>query len=143
MGQWRFSCPCSPWRHRQIRSNTRIRCTTSPAAWKAYWDPAAPVPGYNAWCSGPGGTDKYYDDNAWVAMDFVEAYKSTHDPLFLQKAFATQRFVLSGWDDRLGGGLYWKLDHQGKNTCSNAPAAAAALSLSQATVEARHSSRGR
>lgn len=100
---------------------------------EAYWDPTAPVPGYNAWCSGPGGTDKYYDDNAWVALDFVEAFKATHDPLFLQKAYATQRFVLSGWDDTLGGGLYWKLDHQGKNTCSNAPAAAAALSLVQAT----------
>ena len=98
---------------------------------EAYWDPAAPVPGYNAWCSGPGGTDKYYDDNAWVALDFVQAYQATRDPLFLQKAYATQRFVLSGWDDTLGGGLYWKLDHQGKNTCSNAPAAAAALSLAQ------------
>jgi len=100
---------------------------------EAYWDPAAPVPGYNAWCSGPGGTDKYYDDNAWVALDFVEAFKATHDPLFLQKAYATQRFVLSGWDDTLGGGLYWKLDRQGKNACSNAPAAAAALSLVQTT----------
>ncbi len=100
---------------------------------ESYWDPTAPVAGYNAWCSGPGGTDKYYDDNAWVALDFVEAYQATRDPLFLQKAYATQRFVLSGWDDRLGGGLYWKLDHQGKNTCSNAPASVAALSLARVT----------
>lgn len=100
---------------------------------KYYWDPQAPVPGFNAWCSGPGGTDKYYDDNAWVAISFTEAYKNTHDPIFLKRARATQAFVLSGWDDTLGGGIYWKLDHQSKNTCSNAPVAAAAARLSYLT----------
>ena len=96
-----------------------------------YWDPASPVPGYNAYCSGPNGTDKYYDDNEWMVLGLVEAYQDTHDPRFLQRARDTQRFVLSGWDDVLGGGIYWKLDHKSKNTCSNAPAAAAALRLDQ------------
>ena len=100
---------------------------------KYYWDPQAPVPGFNAWCSGPGGTDKYYDDNAWVAISYTEAYGSTHDPIFLQRARATQHFVLSGWDDAVGGGIYWKLDHQGKATCVNAPAAVAALRLNYLT----------
>ena len=100
---------------------------------EGYWDPQVPIPGYNAWCSGPGGTDKYYDDNAWVASDLVTAYRATGDARFLDKARATQAFVLSGWDDALGGGLYWKLDRQSKNTCSNAPGAAAALDISQAT----------
>lgn len=96
-----------------------------------YWDPQAPVPGFNAYCSGPGGTDKYYDDNAWLAISFAEAYKNTKDPIFLKRALETQKFVLSGWDETLGGGIFWKLDHQSKNTCSNAPAAAAALHLAQ------------
>ena len=97
-----------------------------------YWDPSAPVPGYNAYCSGPGGTDKYYDDNEWMVLGYVEAYQSTGDPKFLSLARATQNFVLSGWDNKLGGGIYWKLDHHSKNTCSNAPAAAGALRLDQA-----------
>ncbi len=98
---------------------------------QAYWDPTAPVPAYNAYCSGPGGTDKYYDDNEWIVLDYAEAYQATRDVKFLQLARATQRFVLSGWDTALGGGIYWKLDHQSKNTCSNAPAAAAALRLAE------------
>jgi rhamnogalacturonyl hydrolase YesR len=98
-----------------------------------YWDPTAPVPAYNAYCSGPGGTDKFYDDNEWMVLDFVNAYEATHDPAFLSFARCTQTFVLSGWDNVLGGGIYWKIDHQQKNSCSNAPAAASAFRISQAT----------
>ena len=98
---------------------------------QTYWDPKATVPGFNAYCSGPGGTDKYYDDNEWLVLGFADAYETTHDPLFLRDAKRTQRFVLSGWDDKLGGGIYWKVDHKSKNTCSNGPAAASALRLYQ------------
>ena len=98
-----------------------------------YWDASAPVPGYEAYCSGPGSRDKYYDDNEWMVLGFAEAYENTRDPKFLKLAQDTQKFVLSGWDDKLGGGIYWKLDRQSKNTCSNAPAAASALRLDQLT----------
>jgi len=101
----------------------------SSSLWSNYWDPASPVPGFNAYCSGPNGTDKYYDDNEWMVRDYLEAYAATRDSQFLDKARSTQRFVLSGWDNVLGGGIYWRLNHQSKNTCSNAPAAAAALTL--------------
>ena len=100
-----------------------------------YWDPIAPVPGFNAYCSGPGGTDKYYDDNEWLVLGFTEAYEITRDPMFLKDAQNTQKFVLSGWDDKLGGGIYWKVDHKSKNTCSNGPAAASALRLVQAAKQ--------
>jgi len=96
-----------------------------------YWDPACPVPGFNAYCSGPNGTDKYYDDNEWMVRDYLEAYSATNDSRFLGMARSTQKFVLSGWDDVLGGGIYWRLNHKEKNTCSNAPAAAAALELAR------------
>lgn len=98
---------------------------------QSYWDPEAPVPGFNAYCSGPRGTDKYYDDNEWLVLGFAEAYETTHDKLFLEDARRTQKFVLSGWDDILGGGIYWHLKHQSKNTCSNGPAAASCLRLVQ------------
>jgi hypothetical protein len=97
-----------------------------------YWDPRpkGSPPGFNAYCSGPGGDDKYYDDNAWLVLGFLEAYDLTHAPLYLQWAKETQAFVLSGWDETLGGGIFWKLKHESKNTCVTAPAAVAALSLS-------------
>lgn len=97
-----------------------------------YWDtqPKGTPPGFNAYCSGPGGDDKYYDDNAWMVLGYLEAYNATHDPQYLRRAQETQRFVLSGWDDKLGGGIYWSLKRSGKNTCVNAPAAVAALRLS-------------
>ena len=97
---------------------------------QGYWDPQGAVPGFNAYCSGPGGDDKYYDDNAWMVLGFLEAYAQTHQPKYLQWANETQAFVLSGWDEKLGGGLYWKLKHESKNTCVNAPAAVSALRLS-------------
>lgn len=92
-----------------------------------YWDPQGTPPGFNAYCSGPGGTDKYYDDNAWMVLGFLEAYDVTQDPQYLQRARATQAFVLSAWDEKLGGGLYWSLKRDGKNTCVSAPDAVAAL----------------
>lgn len=97
-----------------------------------YWDPQpkGSPPGFNAYCSGPGGDDKYYDDNAWMVLGFLEAYGATRDAQYLRWAQATQAFVLSGWDDKLGGGIYWSLKRQSKNTCVNAPAAVAALRLS-------------
>lgn len=94
-----------------------------------YWDPQSQPPGFNAYCSGPGGTDKYYDDNAWMVLGFLEAYDVTQDPQYLQRARATQAFVLSAWDEKLGGGLYWSLKRDGKNTCVSAPDAVAALRL--------------
>ncbi len=100
---------------------------------KKYWDEDAPVPGFDAYFASREHDDKYYDDNAWLVLGFVEAYEVTRDPMFLDWARRTQRFVLSGWDDKLGGGIYWHQQNKNsKNTCSNAPTAAAALRLLEA-----------
>ena len=96
---------------------------------KKYWDDAAPIPGFDAYFSSPDGDDKYYDDNAWLVLGFVEAYELTKDPKFLDWARRTQKFVLSGYDEKLGGGIYWRPDNKSKNTCVNAPAAVGALRL--------------
>ena len=41
--------------------------------------------------------------------------------------------MLSGWDDQLGGGIWWHERHLdgSKNTCANAPAAVACLALAR------------
>lgn len=97
------------------------------------------VGGYDASCGNTGALDRYYDDNAWLVLGLVEAYRVTHDPADLRRAEATLRFVLSGEDDTLGGGIWW---HEGnrksKNTCSTAPAIVACLALDSATGKHDH-----
>ena len=108
------------------------------AGLEAYWDKDAPIPAYDAYFASPTGDDKYYDDNEWMVLTFAEAYDLTGDRRYLLRAAATMRYVLSGWDERLGGGIYWKQDRKSKNTCSNGPAATAGLALAAHGNERYH-----
>lgn len=92
---------------------------------EVYWDSKARIPGYEPAPTSGNGHDKYYDDNAWMVLTFLEAYEMTHDSRYLKRAGATLDFVVSGWDEQAGGGLWWHENHQddSKNTCANAPAA--------------------
>lgn len=96
-----------------------------------YWDSKAKVPGYEPAPTSGNGHDKYYDDNAWMVITFFEAYELTHSPRYRKRAEETLDFVLSGWDDTLGGGIWWHEAHaekaKGKNTCANAPSAVGCL----------------
>jgi len=96
-----------------------------------YWDAKAKVPGYEPSPTAGNGSDKYYDDNQWMVITFMEAYELTRDVKYLDRAAATLAFSLSGWDDVLGGGIWWHEGKKGgaKNTCANAPAAVAALAV--------------
>lgn len=98
-----------------------------------YWDSKAAIPGYEPSPTAGNGRDKYYDDNQWMVITFTEAYDLTHNIRFLDRADETLKFSLSGWDDKLGGGIWWHEKHKGgaKNTCSNAPAAVAALCIAR------------
>jgi hypothetical protein len=96
-----------------------------------YWDTKAPIPGYEPSPTNGNGHDKYYDDNEWMVITFSEAYEMTHDQRYLDRANAALKFSLSGWDDKLGGGIWWHEGHKGgsKNTCSNAPAAVGCIRM--------------
>ena len=96
-----------------------------------YWDAKAKVPGYEPSPTAGNGSDKYYDDNQWMVITFMEAYELTRDVKYLDRAAATLAFSLSGWDDALGGGIWWHEGKKGgaKNTCANAPAAVASLAV--------------
>jgi rhamnogalacturonyl hydrolase YesR len=96
---------------------------------EVYWNPAPPVAGYDVWPV-PKPADRYYDDNAWMVMSLVETYERLKDRKYLDRAQKSLEFVLSGEDDKLGGGIYWReSDKASKNTCSNAPSVAAMLSV--------------
>ncbi|HSU53561.1 MAG TPA: glycoside hydrolase family 76 protein [Candidatus Dormibacteraeota bacterium] len=99
----------------------------------AYWDAKAPIPGYEPAPTRGNGHDKYYDDNAWLIITFLEAYELTHDRAYVTRAQETARFVLSGSDDKLGGGIWWHASHKddSKNTCANGPAALGFLYLAR------------
>ncbi|RYG38203.1 hypothetical protein EON81_04335 [bacterium] len=99
------------------------------ATW-VYWNDKGPVPGYDV-LPGPKPVDRYYDDNAWMVLSLVETYEHLGDKKYLDWAKLSLKYVLSGEDDKLGGGIYWRESDRGdsKNTCSNAPSTAAALAV--------------
>ena len=103
------------------------------AALEGYWDPKVKIPGYEPAPTRGNGNDKYYDDNAWLVITFLEAYESNHNPRYLARADQTLRFVLSGWDDEGGGGIWWHQSHKDgtKNACANGPAAVGCLRLAK------------
>jgi hypothetical protein len=102
---------------------------------RAYWNTKPPVAGYDV-LPAPKPVDRYYDDNAWMAMALVETYERLGDRKYLDWARETLTYVLSGEDEKLGGGIYWKEDGKtSKNTCSNAPSAAACLAVYKHTHE--------
>ena len=111
----------------------RDRVTAFIDALDAYWTDFNHLGGYDVQ-PGPKPNDRYYDDNAWMVLALADAYEINLRPGDLARAEATYRFVLSGEDDKLGGGIYWhEPERVSKNTCVNAPAIVGALRLYQLT----------
>ncbi|WP_435021508.1 glycoside hydrolase family 76 protein [Tundrisphaera sp. TA3] len=105
----------------------------------AYWDDKVAIPGYEAAMTRGNGNDKYYDDNAWLVISYLEAYETDRDPRYLKRADETLKFVLSGWDEEIGGGIWWHQLHKDgtKNVCANGPAAVGCLRMAREVDEAR------
>jgi len=99
----------------------------------AYWDTKVAIPAYEPAPTHGNGNDKYYDDNEWLVITFAEAYQLTQDRAYLARAQQVARFVASGWDEQLGGGIWWHQTHKdnSKNACSNGPAAVGYLALAR------------
>jgi Glycosyl hydrolase family 76 len=80
----------------------------------------------------------YYDDNAWVGLNFMQEYELTGEQLDLTRAEGIFHFVVSGWDtsttDACPGGVFWEdVANSTRNTISNAPNAEVGLEIYQAT----------
>jgi uncharacterized protein YyaL (SSP411 family) len=105
---------------------------------QTYWMEHDGIGGFSV-LPAPARADRYYDDNAWIVLGLIETADVTGDGKYLELARETQRFVMSGEDDRLGGGVYWReRRRRSKNTCSNAPAIVGALSLYQKTNDTKY-----
>ncbi len=90
-------------------------------------------------CFVNGHDERFYDDAIWVGIDLVELYMLTKDDWYLEYAEIVWDFVMSGYDNVLGGGIYWKeVPKDSKNTCSNAPAAVLGVKLYEATDDTKY-----
>lgn len=89
---------------------------------ECYHDTLRVPHGYQSYPVAYGASDRYYDDNTWLGLEFLNLYELTGDERYLSKAESIWEFVASGHDDVLGGGVYWCEQKKfTKNTCSNAP----------------------
>ncbi|MCX2452064.1 glycoside hydrolase family 88 protein [Pedobacter sp. PLR] len=84
-------------------------------------------------------SSRFYDDNQWIAIAYLDAYNRTKEAPYLNKAIMVYDYMITGIDAKAGGGLYWKEgDFSTKNTCSNAPAILVALQLYKITKEKKY-----
>lgn len=96
---------------------------------------------YNASAGNSG--DYYYDDNAWVAIQYLNAYEILDDKKYLTKAEEILNFFETGIDSTLGGGLYWDKSYSCKNTCADGPAAICYLWAYKLTGNEHYLNRGK
>jgi uncharacterized protein YyaL (SSP411 family) len=105
---------------------------------QVYWLKHKGIEGFDVQ-PGPKESDRYYDDNAWLILALADVFEVSKDEKYLERSEATFRFVMSGEDDKLGGGLYWREQVlASKNTCTNAPTIVSALRLHQLTKEDKY-----
>ncbi len=76
----------------------------------------------------------FNDDIMWLTIAFTRAYLYTGEKKYLDTAvFNYEKTFARAKSDDLGGGLFWRIENESKNTCVNCPAAIAAGFLAQAT----------
>ena len=97
----------------------------------SYWSYKNGIGGYDS--SVTGGT-RYYDDNAWIVLEYMQLYELTDsNGLYLQRATDTMNFVMSGENAKPQSGIAWNEGSVGTSVCSTAPAVVGNLLLYRAT----------
>lgn len=81
----------------------------------------------------------YYDDEAWWALAWIDAYHLTHQGKYLAMAKLLFTDLLTGWSDKYNGGIYWKKNPLAyKNSIANNLFSLTAIRLYKATKEATY-----
>ncbi|MEQ4206893.1 glycoside hydrolase family 76 protein [Actinopolymorpha sp. B9G3] len=114
-------------------------------ALEAYWNAETDPPGYDSYLRPPAGHggDKFYDDNEWNALGFIQRHYMTSggDAAALRRAAEIFDLVVFGWDTDPShpcpGGVFWTQApwSNDRNTVSNAPGAEVGLHLYLATKD--------
>lgn len=109
-----------------------------------YFDTQRTPNAYSSYIQTAPASDRFYDDNVWLGIDFTDIYQITGEQKYLDKAQLIWKFIESGTDNLLGGGIYWcEQKKESKNTCSNAPGSVFALKLFKATNDSLYFKRGK
>ena len=110
---------------------------------ECYYDTTRTPACFQSYISEAGHSDRFYDDNIWLGIDFLETYRLTGNKKYLKQSEEIWKFLLSGNDDVLNGGIYWcEQKKESKNTCSNAPASVLALQLFETTRDSAYYQKG-
>jgi predicted alpha-1,6-mannanase (GH76 family) len=67
----------------------------------------------------PGFLNKFYDDEGWWALAWIDAYDLTRNPKFLSMAESIFADMAGGWDNTCSGGIWWSKDRRYKNAIAN------------------------
>lgn len=109
-----------------------------------YFDTQRVLNAYSSYIRTAPASDRFYDDNVWLGIDFTDTYQMTQEQKYLDKAQLIWKFIESGTDSILGGGIYWcEQKKESKNTCSNAPGSVLALKLFKATNDSSYFEKGK
>lgn len=96
-----------------------------------YWSYKNGIWGYD---SSVAGGNRYYDDNAWIVLGYMQLYELTDsNSIYLQRARDTMNFVMSGENVEPQSGISWDEGSDGTSICSTAAAIVGNLLLYQAT----------
>ena len=85
-----------------------------------YLDTTRMPAAYASYINTASASDRFYDDNVWLGIDFCDIYEATGDKKYLAEAEMIWKFIESGTDDVLGGGIYRarRSTLGPRNTCS-------------------------
>lgn len=108
---------------------------------EGYWNRyLRPTPGYAPRLGDRNPKQRtWFDDNGWIGLAFLDAYRATGDTRYLTDAERAFRFIAAeGWDTAAGGGMWWSTAHEWRSGEALAAASDLAARLYQDTGKAKY-----
>ena len=87
----------------------------------------------------PGFLNKFYDDEGWWALAWIDVYDLTRDPRYLAMAQSIFTDMAGGWDNTCAGGIWWNKDRKYKNAIANELFLDVAAALASRTADEQRS----